>query len=206
MELEIPEDGFLPPLDDMIQVPVCRKSGFRVQEYCEDADTLWIPLAGQRTSPCPFHRLIHLDKTGSWQVNSDCESPSQMEHVSWFVLLPIQENYYKSGNPDYRILPEFRPDCQEKDPIASMYLIYPRPGAQIYLPIELDGTPGSVVFEAVHRSRDAKIFWHLDETFVGETKEIHQMALQPVAGKHVLTLVDENGKTLKAEFEVLEKD
>lgn len=197
---------FQPPLDEMIQVPVCRQSGYRVQEYCEEADTLWVPLSGQRTPPCPFHRLVHLDESRTWQVNSECESPSQMVHASWFVLPPVQENYYKSGNPDYRILPDFRADCREKDPTVSMYLIYPRPDAQIYLPVELDGTNGSVVFEAVHRNRDTKIFWHLDENFAGETREIHQMAFQPVPGRHILTLVDEKGETLKAEFEVLEKD
>ena len=40
---------------------------------------------------------------------------------------------------------------------------------------------------------------------VGETKDFHQFALNPPAGKHLLTLVDGNCDTGRRGFELLEK-
>jgi penicillin-binding protein 1C len=51
-----------------------------------------------------------------------------------------------------------------------------------------------------------KIFWHLDDQYVGETRDSHQMALNPPPGKHLLTLVDGNGNTINIGFEILSKD
>ena len=60
---------------------------------------------------CSYHQLLHLDPTGSWQVNSACESPDRMVHRPWFVLPPVEEYYYRSKNPSYQPPPPFRADC-----------------------------------------------------------------------------------------------
>jgi len=86
-----------------------------------------------------------------------------------------------------------------------MEVIYPKDGAKIYVPLEVDGTRGRVIFNAAHRVAGVKIFWHLDDKYVGETKDFHQIALNPPAGKHTLTLVDGNGNTVHIGFEVLAK-
>ena len=52
-----------------------------------------------------FHKIIHLDRTLSWQVTSDCENLSNMIHKSWFYLPPVEEYYYKTSNPNYSIIP-----------------------------------------------------------------------------------------------------
>ena len=83
-----------------------------------------------------------------------------------------------------------------------MELIYPRQFSQIYVPKELDGTLGQVVFEVAHRKSETTIHWHLDEDYLGSTKHIHELGFQPKPGKHNLTLVDENGYILVKVFHV----
>jgi len=70
----------------------------------------------------------------------------------------------------------------------------------------LDGKPGSAVFEVAHRKSDISIFWYVDNKFICQTKGLHQVALNPLPGKHILTLTDENGETLSIKFEVLDKE
>jgi len=89
---------------------------------------------------------------------------------------------------------------------ASLSLIYPRKNGEIYVPVELDGTRGRTVFEAAHRNPELLIYWHLDEEFLGSTRDIHQIALDPEPGLHTLTLVDQNGERLEQNFTVLSKD
>lgn len=196
---------FSVPYDEMTQVSICRESGHRSQENCQVADTVWIPHAGTRTPVCPYHERINLDHTGTYRVHSECESPLNMIPRSYFVLPPVQEIYYRSRNPGYVLLPDFREDCQGSGLAAtrSMEVIYPGNNARIFVPKELNGTMGSTVFEVAHKDRTAQIFWHLDENFIGTTKEIHEMSLQPSAGKHTLTVVDDQGESLTRTFEIL---
>ncbi len=198
---------FDPPYDDMAQVPVCRQSGFRAGEYC-DADTLWIPKSGLKSVVCPYHQLLHLDATGQWQVNSDCESPTLMQHQPWFVLPPIEEFYFKNKNPSYVSPPPFRADCVGSITAqnhAPMQLIYPKQPTRIYVPVDLDGKLSSTIFQVAHRSSDIEIYWHLDGVYLGSTKTFHQMALQPSVGEHTLTLVDKDGFRLEQHFEIIGK-
>ena len=72
------------------------------------------------------------------------------------------------------------------------------------MPVELSGKRGRAVFEAAHRDAGTWIYWHLDEVYVGRTRDIHQLELAPPAGAHLLTLVDEDGATVARRFGVLE--
>ncbi|MGZ4037541.1 MAG: penicillin-binding protein 1C, partial [Bacteroidia bacterium] len=85
-------------------------------------------------------------------------------------------------------------------------IVYPKPDSKIYVPVEIDGSTGRTVFEVAHRNINTKLYWHLDEVYIGETKEIHQLALNPPVGKHSLMLVDENGISSTVKFEVMGKD
>ena len=197
---------FRMPVEEMVKIQVCRYSGYRASSICEFKDSAWVQKNGTRTAACPFHQLIHLDITGQYQVNSGCESTDNMQHVSWFVLPPVQEWYFRTKNPFYRTLPPFRKDCAQNTANRNMDLIYPKDGSTIYVPVDLDGKTGSTVFKAAHHNPDAAIHWHLDDRFIGSTKQSHQMALSPERGFHRLTLVDQGGESISIGFEILTKE
>ena len=198
-----PTTWFKTPVEALMQVPVCRYSGYRATSICEFTDSVWIPKQGAKTAPCPFHQLIHLDKTGKWQVNSNCESTENMQHVSWFVLPPVQEWYFRNKNPFYKVLPPYRSDCAGNAERRNMDIIYPKNNSKIYIPVDLNGKPGSTIFRVAHRNAGTQVYWHIDERFIGTTIQVHQMALSPSRGMHRLTLVDQNGESIVVGFEVI---
>jgi penicillin-binding protein 1C len=187
-------------------VPVCRQSGYRANIDCPDVDTLFMPPNGTKVPLCAYHKIIHLDATGNYRVTEQCESPSSMLHKSWFILSPAMEYYYKQRNADYKILPPFKEGCAFAETGKVMEIIYPQPDAKIYVPLEVSGEKGKTVFSAAHRRSGAKIFWSLDDNFIGTTQSFHQMGLNPLPGKHIITLVDENGLSVSRQFEILEKE
>lgn len=194
---------FRQPKEELVQVNICRESGHRASGLCEHPVSKWIPKTCLAVVSCPYHRIVHLDKTGQFRVDSECASVYEMQHQTWFVLPPAIERYYKTNHPNYRQLPEFKPECMAKIADQAMHLVYPKEGSRIYVPIELDGNAGKAIFEASHRNRSVRVFWHLDDFYIGETKEIHQMPVNPPPGQHRLTLVDENGVSTTVAFEVL---
>jgi len=187
-------------------VPVCRQSGYRANIDCPDVDTLFMPPNGIKVPLCPYHKIIHLDPTGSFRVTEQCESPSSMLHKSWFILSPAMEYYYKQKNADYKTLPPFKAGCEFAETGKVMEIIYPQPDAKIYVPLEVSGQKGKTIFTAAHRRTGAKIFWSLDDNFIGTTQNFHQIALDPSPGIHIITLVDENGLSVSRQFEILEKE
>ncbi|WPV02419.1 penicillin-binding protein 1C [Mucilaginibacter sp. cycad4] len=203
--LPVSRDWFEMPVGEMVKINVCRQSGYRAGQYCQDIDEQYVPKSGLKAPVCPYHQLVHLSADAKWQVNGNCEPPDNILNKSWFVLPPSMEYYYKARNYQYHVLPPFRPDCAQAENGNTMEVIYPKNGAKIYVPLEADGTRGRMICNAAHRQPGMKIFWHLDDQYVGETRDLHQMALNPPPGKHILTLVDGNGNTISIEFEVLKK-
>ena len=88
----------------------------------------------------------------------------------------------------------------------QMELIYPQQDAKIYVPLEIDGRRGKTIFTAAHRKAGSKIFWHIDDEYIGSTTNFHQMGFSPLPGKHLLTIVNENGESISRQFEILEKE
>lgn len=198
----LPGSGwFDKPYDEMEPMPICRLSGHKASPLCEQADTLDMPRPGNNTSLCPYHKLVHLSADGRFRVNSSCESVDRMVTRSWFVLPPSQEYYYKNYHIDYIPLPPIKPGCEQEQSL-QIELIYPEHNAILYLPKGFSGKQEKFVFKAAHARRDATIYWHLDDTYLGETADNHQIACTVPSGKHLLTLIDNLGNQRKILFEV----
>jgi len=199
---ELPVEGwFEPPYDEMIETTICRQSGHLAGRYCPQLDSMFIPRTGLRTDACPYHQKVHLDAEGQYRVTAKCEGVYDMQHRSWFVLPPVMEWYYKRNHPGYKELPPMSPECQTAE--KSMEMIHPEPGAEIFIPVGLDGERGKAVFKAAHRNNEAVIYWHLDRQYIGKTTEQHQISIRPEPGKHVLDLVDKHGNSISLEFEIV---
>ncbi|HET8865435.1 MAG TPA: penicillin-binding protein 1C [Gracilimonas sp.] len=199
----LPETSwFSEPVYVMKEVEICRKSGHKAGQYCEETDLVSVPLPGLKTGVCPYHRRVHVDEAQQWRVNSSCSDIYEMKAVNRFVLPPVEEWYYRKSHAGYKTLPELKPGCGDQE-IASMKLVYPYRTSTIFVPTELDGSQGKTVFEVAHRGDKARIFWHLNEQYLGETSRIHQMPLSPKPGNHTLTLIDDNGEKLEYQFKVL---
>ncbi len=196
---------FQQPYPEMQEIKVCSKSGQRFSETCELPDTVWINKAGLESSRCVYHQKIHLTRNKKFSVHSECEPVDRINNTNWFVLPPIQEYYFKQKNLSYKPVPPFRHDCKSNSSVAAMDLIYPKSNARIFIPRDLNGDPGSSIFELAHRNSAIKVYWHLDGEFIGETKRNHQLALNPCEGKHILTIVDEAGEAIERRFEVISK-
>lgn len=197
---------FNKPAYNFTFVPVCRQSGFRANIDCPDVDTLFMPPNGNKAPLCPYHKIINLNATAQYRVTEECESPSAMQHKSWFILSPAMEYYYKQKNAGYKVMPPFMPGCNFAETGKLIEIIYPQPDAKIYVPLEVSGEKGKTIFTAAHRRVGAKIYWSLDDGFIGTTQNFHQIALNPSPGKHIITLVDENGVSISRHFEILEKE
>jgi penicillin-binding protein 1C len=198
-----PVAWFTLPYEEMTSVRVCSQSGYRAGPDCPETEEISVCINGLRSDACPYHRIIHLDKTRTKQVTADCVPASEILNESWFVLSPAMEYFYRQKHAEYKPLPSFAAGCGTGKTIPVMEFIYPTHGIKIFIPRDHTGELTRVIAEVVHRNPSKKIFWHLDEKYITATKFIHQTEIYAVAGNHVLTLVDEDGNTIKCTFMII---
>lgn len=193
---------FEPPLEEMVEVEVCKKSGHMSCPYCEEIDTLLICPAGLKSLTCPYHIEVNVTEDESYRVYENCVGNAGIVRKNWFVLPPAWEWYYKQHNPSYRPLPPFMPDCGSDGNYLPMQFIYPQSNARVFLPKQMDGSKGEIIFDLAHSHNDAVVYWHLDDKYVGTTRTFHKMGMSPTSGKHSVTVVDNEGNTLSIGVEV----
>ncbi len=199
----LPTTGwFHMPVDEMEQVEICAQSGYRPGANCDSTKTVWLP-AGIKVGVCSWHRKVHLNETGTQRVNAKCFPVSKMQHKNWFVLPPAMEHYYKPRNPMYASLPPLKTGCA--DEVVNMEFVYPQEWNSLFVPTDLDGTRGQLIFELVHRQRNMKVYWQLDGGFLGITSGLHQFAICPSNGWHVLNVTDQLGNSLSRRFFIANK-
>lgn len=161
------------------------------EEPAEGVFAAVCPASGMLRSPsCPEAETLRLPERA-------LESPACPYHREGaFVLPPAWEWYYRPLHPEYVV-----PAAAES---APMLFIYPEPGSTLYLPRQLDGNRAGAVFQLAHRHPDATVWWHLDDTYLGETRFLHQMTLSPSPGRHTVTAVDAEGRSVSVGFVVAE--
>ena len=193
---------FSPPYDELEKIETCKLSGYRSTDICLEIDSIWVPRAGLRTRPCPYHQWVHLDKTESYRVNSSCESLANMKHKSWFVLPPSQAYYFQLHNPFYKPLPPYRANCIAlfKTPMAFVNTFDKE---HIFLPKDFNEEKNTFILKLKHVQPETKVFWYLNTNYITTTQTIHEVAIAPKKGAYILTVVDEFGNELEKTFKIL---
>lgn len=188
---------FQPPYNDLIEYKICVQSGHLSNNNCPEITTQWIPQTTKKTKICPYHKLIHLNKTKEFRVNANCEIIDNITNEIWFILPPIMEWYYKKKNINYLPLPPFRNDCINSSKEKRMGFIYPAPNSKIVLTKKFEGTIQPVVLKVAHSKSETELFWYLNKTYLGSTQTFHEMPLIANTGEYVITVIDIEGNEIQ---------
>lgn len=121
--------------------------------------------------------------------------PCPYHRTGEFVLPPVMEWYYRPYHPEYT-------GATARPASTAVQFIYPQSGAVLSIPRQLSGEKEGIVFRAAHHRPDATLWWHMDNTYIGETRFQHELRLTPAPGKHTLTVVDDEGNTAFVRFTI----
>ena len=181
-------DWFAKPLDEFVEIEVCKSSGYLASDICP-TKIVTIPKKNKYVSVCRYHQFVHLDELKQFRVNSSCADVTSAINESWFVLPPLMEFYYKKNHPTYKDLPPYRSGCNTMTE-SSMEFIYPKNGSRISLTKNFEGTINELVLKLVHTKPKTQVYWYLDEMFIDQTSNFHELGIVPSIGKHIITAVD----------------
>jgi len=200
----LPSNGkwFDTPYDALTEVTVCKKSGMKTSVYCPETEILLVPTEGEESRVCHYHKQVYVTQSESYRVHSDCYELDKMKRETFFSLPTTMEYYYALKHPDYKEIPPYHPDCNATGELPLTF-IYPKDNEAVLLPKDFDENVNDVIFKVAHRTPDTKLFWYLDNKFIGSTEDFHELAIIPETGTYMLTVVDAEGNTLQRSIEVV---
>ena len=166
----LPATGWFEDPDDAVDMEVCPESGYLAGRDCPHKVTMPLPRAAAEGKVCPWHREVRKEK--------------------WFVLPPLMEKYYLVKHQEYRPLPKNATEVADSE---VLHFVYPTDGIILSPARQMDGSAPGIRCEVVHSRSDAVVYWHLDNEYLGETADLHDMLIDIPPGIHRLLVVDDEG-------------
>lgn len=195
---------FNPPYDDLAAIDVCSTTGCKAGQYCPSVDQRLVPERCKNTDVCRYHQPVLLSALSKLRVTPLCADDQVQQN--WLVLPPVEAWYYRQHQPAYKPLPPYAPGCDAPHENTGLAIVYPTEGSTLTPTRDFDGETMSIVAETVCNNRQAIVHWHLNDEYLGTTREVHQMAFAPKTnGLHALRIVDEDGNTHQVSFTIKKK-
>jgi len=198
--------SFKEPLKNLKPMMVCKKSGLKSTDACIETEQAWLSPTLAQMNQCAYHQKVWLDESKSFLVNVECDE--SMVDTSWFVVPPKEALHLKTFDPSYEPLPQLHASCSHQNSSGKqggkyIDIVYPQPKSSFVIPKNLKEEKENIVCEVAHQFPSSRIYWHIDDEYVGMTQEFHKIPIEPGIGKHTLYVIDDQGRYDETVFEVL---
>ncbi len=191
---------FKEPVPALKTETLCAYSGYRATENCPKQIRVKAPVNAPVLKPCPWHKTLFVDDTHSWEVCSLCWTPGKY-HTEKKLILPADvAQFLRNSGTIIPQTPEHNPNCPVHQNQNDLQILYPTPGAHLWVPRDYNGKYQRVVARAARAKPDGRIYWYLDERYLGFTQRKNEMALDLSIGKHRLLCLDDEGNQASCTF------
>ncbi len=187
------QEWFEKPDDDLKVVRICKETGHPASIYCSETVMALQPLNAESLSRCPYHKVFYMDSAGAYQVCSLCWDEYGGVPDTLLVYPPDACTQLRKVGRYIKGIPRHKPDCPSISKENPITIVYPVSGIGIWIPRGIAGKKQKAVLKAAHSNSRVCLFWYLNGTYLGRTKENHELAVNLLQGNHKLTLIDEEG-------------
>ena len=184
------------------RVELCAATGYAKGPFCGEGTSAkagpFVPRA------CPYCQTLQLDAEGA-RVHAGCAP--DFSDSSWVVLPPAMQWYDRMSGGRFAPLPPWSVSCSEPGITGDdgqIQWVYPEGFDVVKRPRDLDGSLQGIVLEVAHVRPEARLFWHDNGVYLGETQGRHVRQVLFAPGRHDLSVVDELGATQSAAIQVVE--
>ena len=189
---------FEAPAGGLREILVSASTGYRLRENSTELVKALAPAGAKPLQYSPYERVFYLNRAETMEVCSLCWDRSDLKVVRKVIYPPQVYKYL--GNREIHAIPPHNPDCPGAREINPIEFIYPQEGSLIFLPRGNDGEYQQLNLEAAHAHKESRLFWYLDNRYLGETVNKHQLSLVPEPGWHRLLVIDGWGNSREINF------
>jgi penicillin-binding protein 1C len=179
------------PPTKLQRIEICALSGRPISPWCPHAKSGWIIPGVSPLKTCTIHRQIHINPATGLRMCAGDNGPS-LQRIAEFWDSDELESFKQAGvqrdNP-----PPFQHPCDdasEHNAEANPPKIV-SPQAGVSYPLRL-GQQATIEFSAVSGGGRHRLFWFLDDNFIGEGATVNWLG-KP--GRFIISVVDEQGQS-----------
>ncbi|NJK87918.1 MAG: hypothetical protein HC906_20100, partial [Bacteroidales bacterium] len=192
---------FEKPEASMTMVELCKETGFLAGENCPEKYLAEAPRFMKPLRICPYHESFYLNRQNKNTVCSRCWQEGY--HKSCRIVYPadVAQFLFDKG---YSVepVPPHNPVCPAQTEKNDLQVLYPNEDDILWIPRDFDRKFQEIVFRVAERDPNRKVFWYLNDKYVGETKGSHTHTMDIPAGWYELFVVDEAGNKESIHFSV----
>lgn len=187
------EKWFIKNEMDFTLKKICNLSGFAATKACTEVDTVDAPYFMKPLRTCNYHENRYFSTDSKYQTCSHCWDNLGAIRKSVTIYAPDIAYYLRENGQYIEKIPGHFPECPRYRSEQSIEIIYPNLDAKVFLPRDYDGKIQEVICKVGNTQTVEKVYWYLNEAFLGSTEENHKMAIRFKPGKNSLKVVAENG-------------
>lgn len=183
------------------KVEVCSVSGDLPSAYCKHKKTTWYHPGISPIAHCHVHRPVVVSKRTNKRMCGSYSSDSKLE-IYEFWTNDIRKMFETAGifrkDP-----PPYQDDCNANSQLGQAPLITsPAKNVVVMKSASVQNHLNTISLNAVVDGDSSYMHWYLDNVFLRKTKSNENFTFVPPQGEHILTVVDEQGRTDTREIKV----
>ncbi|MFC2088762.1 penicillin-binding protein 1C [Calditrichota bacterium] len=191
---------FEKPEMSMQDIPLCLNTGFIVGEYCENKIVVEAPLHMKPMRICPYHERIYLTTDIKYSVCSLCWQSGFYKESSLLIYPADVAQFMREKGQIVTRSPQHKIDCPAQSESIPLEITYPQQWARLWLPRDFDGNLQKITMRVAHRDKNRKLYWYLDDQYIGYSIDKHIKSTQLKKGWHSLEVMDETGNSDQRSF------
>ncbi|MCK9225136.1 MAG: penicillin-binding protein 1C [Candidatus Muirbacterium halophilum] len=179
-------------------IVICNYSGKKASEYCDNTSEVSISKDNFNYEICSWHKKVAFDKNTDYEVCSFCWDEKNLIFKNKLIMPDFMANYIKDIYKDNK---GHNPNCKAGSHENPTF-IYPSNNAKIIVPKGINGNYQKIKIQASYNKK-APLYWFINDKFICETNEFHEISIEPEKGFSIITIVSEKGnkKQIKVYFD-----
>ncbi len=196
---------FEKPEMDFTDVELCAETGFLAGEQCLNKIVARAPRFMKPLRVCPFHERVFMDRENRYAVCSQCWQKGY--HRTSVLVYPadVMQCLYQKGIL-LENMPQHNPQCPVIRKQKDLQILYPYDNAILWIPRDFNQRYQKVVFRAAERFAERKVYWYLNDKYIGTTIANHIITAHLQVGWHEVFVMDEDGNKDVRKFFVQRKE
>ncbi len=188
------------PSNEMKEREICSETGLAPSNWCP-RDTVLVSRQVRPLRLCNFHQPFQVTADGKNTVCSHCWQNTAHETQVYLVYPPQVKKYLNKMGYPIRDIPPHLPQCPSRSN-NRLQIDYPQPGAMIFLPRDIDLRQQKLTPQISGCSDDTRLFWYLDDEYLGCSSGKENPPLLPTSGTHTLSIIDASGNSATTTFQI----
>lgn len=193
---------FQKPEEDLMTIELCRDTGFKVGLHCPTSLKTSTPYNSKPIKICPYHESIFIAMDEQVQVCSMCWQGMEPEKIPTLNYPPKVVKYLQERGHNIGQTIPHKDGCPAQVEKNMVEILYPEQNTRIWLPRDFGANLQKVTLQAASRGKNRKLFWYVDDRYIGETQSKHAQAITLNQGWHELEVIDTNGNRARNRFYV----